>query len=860
MFTNDFSEEVWASTYKHHADKSVNETLRRVAAAIASVENEDKKKPLEDAFFDMLCGFKVTTGGRIYANAGTGWNTTLMNCFVGPKSKRDQDSLDGILSVLRSQCQTLKSEGGWGMSFSFIRPRGSFIKGIGVESPGSVKYMEVFDKTSDVITAGSGKKSTNKEAKQKIRKGAMMGVQNVWHPDIEEFITAKLTPNRLSKFNLSVNCSNEFMDKVAKLESLKKEVHELADDSPEYEARLVELGFEIIETDTWDLIFPDTTHERYKEEWDGNIELWKSKGYPVVVHKTIKVSYLWELIMRSTYERNDPGVLFLDRANESHCWNYGKDSYIQATNPCGEQCLPFGGVCNLGSINLTQFIKGESFDLESVSKYTRLLVRFLDNVNSYTKAPLPEYEEAITRRRRIGIGVMGWGSALYMLKTRFASDKAEKIKAELMQCITHSAVEESIELAIEKGMFPDCDPVKHSQSKFFKDIGLPQKLIDKIAKYGIRNSALFSIQPTGNTSIFANLVSGGLEPVFMPSYVRTSIVNVVPDDLAPFCPKYWEGETKETSVFKFTTEGSEQILRGVFNGVTYKIDKNRGLTKETVCKDYGVSHLEALNEWDEKADWAVTTSTLTVEEHIKDMEGFGKWIDSSMSKTVNVPNDYPYESFKSLYINAYRSGLLKGITTYRAGTMTTVLAAIDSNAKQDAVEAIPKTVAPKRPSSLNAELHHISVNKQRYYVGVGLLGEGVYEIFTGINSDPDGEIYIPKTVKTGKIEKKSRGHYLFISDGAEYKLNNGHSDEIADSLTRLVSCSLRHGAPLNFIIEQLQKAHGPMTTFSKVLARCLKKYVKDGTESSSQCSDCGGKLIYVEGCQRCTDCGVSKCS
>lgn len=1210
VFEDSFSEEVWYTTYKDHNDNNIDETFRRVAKAVASVEETaELKKEWEEKFYDLLSDFKTTTGGRIYANAGTEFKgTTLMNCFVGPKPIYDQDSLKGIFDTLLAQAQTLKSEGGWGMNFSFIRPRRAFIHGIGVESPGAVKYMELFDKSSDIITAGSGFKSTNKKAKIKIRKGAMMGGLDCWHPDIEEFITAKLTEGRLSKFNISVNCSNEFMDKIVKLKELEAKGKR---DSEEYE-----------NLDKWPLIFPETTFESYKAEWNGNIQEWINKGYPVKTYKTISTMGLWELIMKSTYTRNDPGVLFLDIANKTHAWSYDPRSYIQITNPCvlkgtlvntpigyvkvedvkvgdkistlhplgyeavndievhentpvfkiafsdggeqivtaahryhvqrknsnskfikklrvdelqigdliqveplknnlnksidytssnykkglatgillgdgcytdsklkfqhayissnredinynikvkelfnslgytfikdeyskidkgmkllfntesvpkcitnlkltsarakdkvipdyyfnnlertvgiingllasdgninlksnhpqirfdttskkmaqqirlmlltlgahgritkilpeninggiiegreiisretkytvnvggssfknlaqflytnihdgklekikrglynsklsdntncatilsiesygegtvydlhckesdtwitegyvqqgcGEQCLPFGAVCNLGSINLVKFVTKIGFDLEKLGKYLEYMVRFLDNVNSYTKAPLVEYEESIKRRRRIGIGVMGWGSALYLLKVRFGSDKAYKIQQKLMKFFTHTVVKTSIDLAIEKGMFADCQPDKHAEAYFWKQIGLPEEEIERIANHGIRNSALFSIQPTGNTSILANIVSGGLEPVFMPEYIRTVIVSSVPEHIKDVCPKYWAGEFKETEMFKFAKEGGEEILKGKDEtGTIYKIDKNRGLTKEVLCEDYAVRHLKKLGEWDSKADWAATTETLTVEEHIRDMEGFGKWVDSSMSKTVNVPHDYPYDKFQDLYLNAYKTGFLKGITTYRAGTMTTVLAAVEPKDEEGKV-TITKTISPKRPKELPCDVYHSRVKNEEYYVIVGKLENDPYEVFTGRN---EKEI-IPKDIKEGKVVKKSKGQYFLVNDDLEVQLNDVEKHEDIDALTRLLSTSLRHGSDISFVVHQLEKTRGGMQSFGKVIARNLKRYIKDGTIVEGEfCPTCNSGLIRESGCIICKQCGFSKC-
>lgn len=304
-FQDGFSQEIWESTYKDHNDTCLSDTFRRVAKDIASAETTpEKQAEWEEKFYDMLSDFKGVSGGRIMSNAGTEWkNTSYMNCFVGPLPNQDLDSINSIFKVLTDQANTLKSEGGWGMDFSFIRPRGSFIGGVGVESPGSVKFMELFDKSSEIVTAGSGKKSTNKKAKGKIRKGAMMATLSVSHPDIVEFITAKQTQGRLSKFNMSVDCSDEFMGLVSKGD---KEA-------------------------TWNLEFPDTTYEKYKAEWNGNLRQWKANGYPVTLYDTVKVQWLWDLIMQSTYNRAEPGVLFLDRANFFNPLSYGET--ILSTNP-----------------------------------------------------------------------------------------------------------------------------------------------------------------------------------------------------------------------------------------------------------------------------------------------------------------------------------------------------------------------------------------------------------------------------------------------------------------------------------------------------------------------------------------------
>jgi ribonucleoside-diphosphate reductase alpha chain len=857
-FQDDFSADIWRTTYKYKDEQSINDSFRRVAKAVASVEKTQALKELwSQHFYELLSGFKMTCGGRILANAGTDWNgVTLMNCFVGPKPDFDQDSIEGIFDVLTSQVLTLKSEGGWGMNFSFIRPRGSFIHGIGVETPGAVKYMELFNTSSDVITAGSGKQKKDTKGKIKIRKGAMMGVLDVWHPDIEEFITAKLKEGRLNKFNLSVNCSNEFMDRVEAVKAIQATLdsHLAMKNPPNDHVADCRAMLEI--ADKWELIFPDTRHPKYKEEWDGNMAAWKAKGYDYKVHKVIKVSDLWNLIMTSTYTRNDPGVLFLDRANETHLWNYaGVLAHIAATNPCGEQCLPFGMVCNLASMNLTQFVTEDGkFDFDKFIKYVAWAVRFLDDVNDLSDAPLPQYLQSIRNRRRIGLGVMGWGSMLYMMRIRFASPEAAELQKKIMRAFTDIAVKASISLANEKGHFSGCDPAKHCKHPFFKRIGISDATLCDMGVHGIRNSALFSCQPNGNTSVLANIVSGGIEPVFAPEFTRTVIVDGCPSELLSHAPKYWEGEFKETDTFKWVQEGGDKILRGVYKGVVYKIDPNRGLTKEVGCEDYGVRWLKAKGLWDAKAPWAVTASSLSVDEHVSDMTGFGFWMDSSMSKTVNIANDYPYDKFQALYLTAYKSGVLKGITTYRANTMMNVLT--------ENKFVAPRTIAPKRPEKVKGELHHFVIEGKKYYTAVGLDdNNNPFEVFTGINQSR-GEIYIPKIVKKGIIQKKNRGDYVFLGDDGEtYELTNGHSNDTADALTRSISGGLRHGEDISYVVHQLEKTEGPMICFSKVLGRTLKKYIKDGTSvAGEECPECKGKLVRQEGCCVCPACGFSKCS
>jgi len=828
-FVDDFSKEIYEQTYKY-GDEDINKTQLRVAKDLASIEKDPEHWTQE--FLWALENFKFVPGGRITSNAGTGLKgTTYINCFVDGFMGEDQDSMEGILDALRRQALILKSEGGYGFCADVMRPRGSFIGGIGNESPGSVRMLDMWDTQSAVITEGSGSKTKKKKAKVKIRKGAQMVTMSVWHPDVEEYIMAKQTPGRLTKFNMSVLITDDFMEAVKN-------------------------------NQPWSLEFPDYEKysNEYKKDWDGNMKKWKALGHGTVVYKTYEnANQLWDIIMTSTYNRNEPGVLFSDTMNKLNNLYYCE--YINATNPCGEQILPIGGVCLLGSINLTQFVDFDSkdWDYDKLGKLIPIAIRLMDNVNDKTYVPLPTQKEGLKNKRRIGLGFLGYGSALMMLKVRYGSDEALNLTNKLMDFLANKAYQSSAIIASEKGVFPLYDEEKYLNSKFIKD-SLSEETIEMIKKYGIRNSHLLSIQPTGNSSVFANNVSGGLEPLFMPQYVRTTIMPYAPEGLDKPKNIDWENKTYDsTTVWKWIKEGDENLLTTDFGGYVWKVDKSRGLLRESWVKDYAVRFLEGKNEWDSKAPWAATTTELSIDEHVKTMAIMAKYIDSAMSKTVNLPNEYPYEDFKRLYTDLYNTGVVKGGTTYRAGTMTVVLSEKSSsdNTSSDDTK-VPKTTAPKRPKTLSCDIHHLTVSGDKWIVLVGLLGEDPYEIFAFKKKN----INLSEKFKHGKLSKIRKGKYDLELDGFTLEdLKELFESDEQEALTRMISTSLRHGADINFIYEQLMKSEGTIVSFSKAIARTLKKYLKDEDFSSHACESCDSPdgMIMQEGCYKCKDCGYSKC-
>ena len=827
-FTNDFSEETWYQKYKLATDNSIEDTWERVAKDLASIEADTVKWTKE--FFSILKDFKFVPGGRITSNAGSGLEgTTYINCFVDGFTASDQDSIEGIYTALMRQAKILKSEGGYGFCVDTLRPCGSHIGGIANQSPGAVKFLELWDKSSEIITSGSGKKN-RKDEKNFIRKGAQMVTLSCWHPDVVEYIEAKKTPGRLSKFNMSVLCTDAFMSAVE-------------NDEP------------------WKLVFPnyEKYNKEYKQTWDGNLLAWKKligkKDATVTYHTFDSARELWDLVMDNTYNRNEPGVLFVDNMNTMNNLYYCE--HISATNPCGEQVLPIGGVCLLGSLNLVHFIDIETkeWKYDELREVIHKAVRFMDKVNDKTYVPLEIQKENLLSKRRIGLGVMGYGSALLMARVKYGGKKALEMTEDLMEFIANESYVASALLAEEKGTFPLYDKEKYLKSKFVRQLN--QETKKTIEQCGMRNSHVTSIQPTGNSSVFANLVSGGLEPLFMHGYVRTSIQPHAPEGMTAPTNIDWAKKTFDSETeWQWVKEGDEELLATEFEGKVWKFDRTRGLLKEEWIEDYGVRRLKEEDKWNPEAPSATCTMDLNVDAHVNTMAIFAQWVDSAISKTINLPNDYPYEDFKTVYKKAWENGI-KGFTTYRAGTMTAVLS--KESSLKEGEEHIVKTDAPERPLELPCDVHHIKVKGASYFVLVGLLHDDPYEVFAGKNG------FIDKKVKTGIIIRKKRPKGMYkavLEDDSEISPINATCSEEEDALTRMTSTSLRHGADIHHVVQQLEKVKGDMTSFAKSMARALKKYIPDGKKEQGECPECNAQdaLIRQEGCITCTQCGYSKCT
>ena len=824
-FVQNISEQVWNDTYKWETDKNVNDSFLRTAKHIATNEKKNNIDYYTNKYYEILSNNRYVPGGRILSNAGTGLkNVSFINCFGDGFRGYDQDSLESIFRTVSNAGLILKSEGGYGFCANVMRPRGEYISGVGVETCGGIEFLKLWNTTSDIVTKGSGQKS--KKGKNKIRKGAMMVTLSVEHPNIEEFISSKREPGALEKFNESCLIPDDFIKAVENHSS-------------------------------WNLWFPEIGFEKYKSEWDGNFKKWKNKGYPIKIYKTFKdANELWNLIMKSTYEYAEPGIIFIDRVNELNNMYYTES--ILTTNACGEQPLPIGNSCNLGSINLTQYINESKtdFDYNKLKNDIPIILRFQDSIIDLTHFPLDYQKEETLKTRRVGIGYMGYGSSLYILKLSYGSKEALSITKKLLSFVTNELYKNSALLAKEKGIFKSYNKLKYLKSKFVKQ-ALTDETISYIKKYGLRNSHLTTQAPTGNTGILSNNVSTGIEPVISPSYIRTIICNHNEINI----PKIdWDNKKCDEAQWKFITEGKDTLLKADINNKIYKIDKNRGLTSEENVYDYAVFLNKDEFEIDEKnkCEYIKTIYNLSIDEHIDTMSVFAKYIDSAISKTVNIPIDCTFDDFKNVYMKAYNTNYIKGLTTYREGTMMNVVKISDSK-QTELINNITTKDAPKRPKELKCDIHRVTIKGEKWITIVGLFGNNPYELFAGkVTEDIDNLV---NGYENGFIVKNAKKHYsLKVEDKILIEnLASAMESDTYEAITRMISTALRHGTPIQFIIEQLNSATGTLISFEKSIARCLKKYIEHGTTSNETCPECGNKLIYVEGCKKCLCGAYSKC-
>lgn len=593
------SKEIWGRKYQlkkpggETIDKTVDGTFLRVAEALASVEKDPKK--WEPIFYDAMKSGALPAG-RIMSNAGSKGHketASLINCTV---SQKIDDSIEGIFDSVKQSALTLAAGCGIGYDFSTLRPRGAHVSGVGATTTGSLPFMSVFDSMCFTVASAGG------------RRGAQMATMMVWHPDILDYIRAKRTDGAFRQFNMSVLITDEF------LEAVKND-------------------------DEWLFYFPYTLKSRANDS-EGEAVYKKihfeDDDYIVLegkvlckVYSRIKAKDLWDTITKSTFEFSEPGIILVDEYNRMN--NLWFDEYISTCNPCAEQGLPNNGSCLLGSINLTKFVLNPftpkaHFDFKSFKETVRVFTRMLDNVVELANLPLKAQTKEIQRKRRHGMGYLGLGSALAMLRIPYGSQDSITWTSAVTKSLVLEGWQAGVELAEEKGpapIFLERDaPVKFCGSLHMQRVfeELPE-LEGRIKIHGCRFTHHSSIAPTGTLALsFGNNVSNGIEPSFAHEYLRNVVVS---------------GKKTKAQV---------------------KVKSYEMLAFE--------AHVGHSVEVSALPDYFTVSDSLTPEQHIDVQAAAQYWIDSSISKTINVPTDIDYEDFKKVYDYAVEKSL-KGCTTFR---------------------------------------------------------------------------------------------------------------------------------------------------------------------------------------------------
>lgn len=632
------SMDIWDKKYRLRArngepvDLSMDDTWQRVARALAEVETEDKREEWAEKFLWALRHGAIPAG-RIISNAGAREHkpaTSTINCTV---SATIHDSMDDILNKVHQAGLTLKAGCGIGYEFSTLRPKGAYVTGAGATTSGPLSFMDIYDRMCFTVSSAGG------------RRGAQMATFDVGHPDVLDFIRAKREDGRLRQFNLSLLITDEFMSAVANDEEWPV-AFPMTRDEIEAENPVLDDPAQVIWRD-----WPVT--DNYLTREDGKVAC--------RVYRQIKASRIWDSIMSSTYDFAEPGFILIDRVNEMN--NNWFCEEIRATNPCGEQPLPPYGACLLGSVNLTMFVRdpfteNARFDWDGYRRLVTIFTRMLDNVVEINGLPLPQQREEIMRKRRHGMGFLGLGSTMTMLGMRYGEAESLAFTEQVAREMALEGWRTGLELAREKGAAPimdeeftvtaamlarrpemaadgfkEGDKVKGKvlwakYSRYMQRVAeVDSELAAELMEAGCRFTHHSSIAPTGTISLsLANNASNGIEPSFAHHYAR----NVIREG---------KKSKEKVDVFSFELLAYRELVN----------------EKAMPFSDEPDSQLP---------DYFISADDISPKQHVDVQAAAQKWIDSSISKTANVPTDYPYEDFKDIYRYAHEQGL-KGCTTFR---------------------------------------------------------------------------------------------------------------------------------------------------------------------------------------------------
>ena len=823
---------VWATKYAlkdsqgNYFELTPDDMHRRIAREIARIERKYKNPMDEQLLFDLMNHFRyLVPQGSPMAGIGNNLQVgSLSNCFV-IGLKGEPDSYGGIIKIDEEQVQLMKRRGGVGHDLSHLRPKGAEVKNSALTSTGLVPFMERYS-------------NSTREVAQDGRRGALMLTVSVKHPDSEAFVDAKMTEGKITGANVSLKIDDAFM--------------QAAIEGKEY-----------------------------------------TQQYPIHAEKPkytqkIDATTFWNKIIHNAWQSAEPGVLFWDtiiRESLPDCYaDLGFKTV--STNPCGEIPLCPYDSCRLLAINLYSYVENPftpnaKFNFSKFKEHVMYAQRMMDDIIDLEMEKIetiiakieadPETAEVkatelnlwkkikdkTSQGRRTGVGTTAEGDMIAAMGLTYGTEEATKFSVEVHKTLALAAYRSSVMLASERGAFPVFDYKREVNNPFMNRLKeADSELYDLMVKYGRRNIACLTIAPTGTTSILTQTTSG-IEPVFLPVYKRRRKVNANDKEVrVDFVDE--SGDAFEEYVVyhpKFITWMN-------INGIEVKDNYTQEQIDEIVAKS---PYYKATSN---DVDWL---------NKVKMQGAVQKWVDHSISVTINLPNDVSEEMVNKLYVEAWKSGC-KGCTVYRDGSRSGVLISLKSEKKKTTENAAPSPadengfVTHKRPIELDADVVRFQNNKEKWIAFIGLIDGKPYEIFTGIADDDEG-IFCPKSVSKGKIIKvidengQKRYDFQFVNKRGFKTTIEGLSEKFNPEFwnyAKLISGVLRYRMPIAQVLKlvgSLELDNQSINTWKVGVERALKKYLPNGEKASGQtCPNCGQEsLVYQEGCLICTNCGTSRC-
>lgn len=791
----------------------------RIAGEIARIEKNYPNPMTHDEIFNLLDHFRyIVPQGSPMTGIGNDYQVaSLSNCFViGVDGK--PDSYGGVIKIDEEQVQLMKRRGGVGHDLSHIRPKGTPVKNSALTSTGLVPFMERYS-------------NSTREVAQDGRRGALMLTVSIKHPDSEAFIDAKMTEGKVTGANVSVRITDDFMQAAADGSTFRQQ-------------------------------------------------------YPVdaaqpLITKDVDASRIWKKIIHNAWKSAEPGVLFWDTITRESVPDCYADLGFQtiSTNPCGEIPLCPYDSCRLLAINLYSYVrnpftKEATFDFDLFSSHVAKAQRIMDDIIDLEKEKIdkiiekvksdPETDEVkqtefhlwqkirtkTLKGRRTGVGTTGEGDMLAALGLRYGTAEATDFSTLVHRTLALAAYRSSVNMAGERGAFEVYDAKREANNPYINRLReADPELYEMMKKQGRRNIACLTIAPTGTVSIMTQ-TSSGIEPVFMPVYKRRRKVN--PNDTAV-----------RVDYVDDSGDAFEEYV--VYHPKFIEWMKVNGIE---VRSDYSQEELDRLVS--RSPYFKATANDVDWLEKVRMQGSVQRWVDHSISVTINLPNDVSEDIVAQLYFEAWRTGC-KGCTVYRDGSRSGVLIAVEKK-KEPAVQCEGHPIVAKRPIELEADVVRFQNNKEKWIAFVGLLGGRPYEIFTGLADDDDG-IFCPKSVTHGKIIKavddkgNKRYDFQFINKRGYKTTIEGLSDKFNPeywNYAKLISGVLRYGMPIDQVLKLvggLDLDSQSINTWKMGVERALKKYLPNGTKAKGQrCPNCGQEtLVYQEGCLICTSCGASRC-